>query len=183
MTRPKTSTGTCGCPPRNPAKHCSEEDYTGTRTIRIQDQKRPGAYDHGHHHDQDHLELGSRRELAAGELKGDLHAPVPDVVVVLHQHCNEEDDCSMFPPTCMPPVSGYHAAPFVVPFSNCGAPTLKGMSLKSNMETTCKKVPSYYFSCITKYLTRLSSKHSAMVERIGASQVLEHIVVRCERRC
>ena len=26
----------------------------------------------------------------------------------------------------MPPVSGYQAAPLVVPFSNCGAPTLHG---------------------------------------------------------
>ena len=29
--------------------------------------------------------------------------------------------------TCIPPVNGYHAAPFVVPFSNCGAPTLEKM--------------------------------------------------------
>ena len=33
---------------------------------------------------EDHLELGGRRELAAGKLEGDLHAAVPDVVVVLH---------------------------------------------------------------------------------------------------
>ena len=32
---------------------------------------------------EDHLELGGRRELAAGKLEGDLHAAVPDVVVVL----------------------------------------------------------------------------------------------------
>lgn len=29
-------------------------------------------------------EFFSRRKLAAGELEGDLHAAVPDVVVVLH---------------------------------------------------------------------------------------------------
>ena len=32
----------------------------------------------------DYLELSGRRELAAGKLEGDLHAAVPDVVVVLH---------------------------------------------------------------------------------------------------
>merc|ERR1719499_45854 len=44
------------------------------------------------------LELSGRRELAAGKLESDLHAPVPDVVVVLHASCQWIPRC----PICCP---------------------------------------------------------------------------------
>lgn len=101
--------------------------------VRVRDEALDAAVRLGQELDQRELvvlpvlpQLVRGGEFAARHLKGDLHAAVPHVVVVLGstRSVRVNKRVEGIVATCIPPVSGYHAAPLVIPCSNDGVADL-----------------------------------------------------------